>query len=65
MAHTPGRGHRRKSDPAKRRRFQKTAAQRKAEADQRYDEAKEIWQELSDEARKLLKELNPELIKPR
>jgi hypothetical protein len=65
MSHTPGRGHRRKSDPSKKERLRKSAAKRRAEADKRYDEAKRAWEEMSDEARKMRPELDPELIKPR
>ena len=65
MGHTPGRGHRRKSDPVKKRRFQETAARKRAEADKRYDEAIEVWHGLSDEERKLLPELDPALVRPR
>ena len=65
MGHTPGRGHRRKSDPAKKRRFQKMAARKKAEADKRYDEAKTTWDKMSEVAQKMRPHLNPELIRPR
>ena len=64
MAHTPGRGHRRKSDPAKKRRFQRIAAQKRAEADKRYDEARRAWEQMSEEARRLRPELDPELVRP-
>jgi len=65
MGHTPGRGHRRKSDPVKKRRHQKRATKRKAEADRRYKDAKKAWDEMSDDARKMRPELDPELVKPR
>jgi predicted nucleic acid-binding Zn-ribbon protein len=65
MAHTPGRDHRRRSDPARKRRFRKRAARKKAEADKRYEEAKRAWEQMSDEARKLRPELDPELLRPR
>jgi hypothetical protein len=39
MSHTPGPGHRRKSDPATKRRYQKRSAKKKEEADKEYDEA--------------------------
>jgi hypothetical protein len=64
MAHSPGRGHRRKSDPLKKRRFQKRAAQKKDEADRRYDEALRAWEEMSEEARRLRPELDPALLRP-
>jgi hypothetical protein len=65
MGHMPGRGHRRKSNPPKKRRFRQHAAKKKAEADKRYDDAKKAWAEMSDEARRMRPELDPELIKPR
>jgi hypothetical protein len=64
MAHTPGRGHRRKSDPPKKRRFQRLADRKKVEADQRYDDAKKAWEAMSEEARRMRPELDPELIRP-
>jgi hypothetical protein len=64
MVHTPGRGHRRKSDPPKRKRFQKKAATKRAEADKRYDEARREWAEMSEDARQMRPELDPELVKP-
>jgi hypothetical protein len=65
MGHATGRGHKRKSDPAKKRRFRKKAQKRKAEANKRYDEARRAWVEMSDEARGMRPELDPEFIKPR
>ena len=65
MGHTPGRGHRGKSDPPKKRQFQRDAAKKKAEADREYDEAVRAWSEMSEQARKLRPELDPELIRPR
>ena len=65
MAHTPGRGHRRKSDPAKKRRFQEAAARKRAEAEIRYDKALAIWSKMSEAARKLNPELDPEKVRPR
>ncbi len=64
MAHTPGRGHRRKSDPPKKRRYRKKARKKKSEAQRRYDEAKRAWDQMSEEARELRPELDPELLKP-
>jgi hypothetical protein len=65
MGHTPGRGHRKKSDPPKKQYFRQKAAKKKAEADKRYDEAKRAWDEMSEDARRMRPELDPELIKPR
>jgi hypothetical protein len=64
MVHTPGRGHRRKSDPRKKRRHRKRAAKRRADAEKRYEEAKIEWERMSEEARKMRPELDPELLKP-
>ena len=65
MGHTPGRGHRRKSDPSRKKRLRKRAAKKRAEADKRYDEAKRAWDQMSEEARKMRPELDPELIRLR
>jgi hypothetical protein len=65
MGHTPGRGHRRKSDPHKKHRYQKRVANKKAEADKLYDEAVMAWEEMSEAAKNLRPELDPEFIKPR
>lgn len=65
MAHTPGRGHRRKSDPAKKRRFREAAAQKRAEADKRYDDAKAEWDLMSEAARIMRPQLDPDSVKPR
>ena len=64
MGHTPGRGHRRKSEPLKKRRFQKKAVRKRADAERRYDEAKEVWDEMSEDARRMLPQFNPDFIKP-
>jgi hypothetical protein len=64
MAHTPGRDHQRKSEPVKKRRFQKKTAQKRAIKDQEYDAARKQWEQMSEDARKMRPELDPELIKP-
>ena len=64
MAHTPGRGHRRKSNPAKKRRFRRKATSKRFETKQRNEAAKRAWDEMSEEARRLRPELNPETMKP-
>jgi hypothetical protein len=54
VKHTPGRGHDSKSGPSKKRQFGKYAAQRRKE---RLEKARKEWQtydQLSDEAKKLL-----------
>jgi hypothetical protein len=65
MGHTPGRGHRRKSDPRKKRRFRKRRSKQKAEAEKRYQDANRAWEEMSEDARKMRPDLDPELLKPR
>ena len=64
MGHTPGRGHRRKSGPPKKRLFRRRASKKKADADQRYDEAKRAWEQMSEQARAMRPELDPELVRP-
>ena len=64
MGHTPGRGHRRKSDPHHKRRRRKKAAKKKLDADKRYDEARREWLRMSTIARKMRPERDPELIRP-
>ena len=64
MNHTPGRGHRRKSDPHKKKRFQKRSAKRKAEAQKRYEEAKKLWESFTKEQRRIRTDLDPEKFKP-
>jgi len=63
MKHTPGRGHRRKSDPIKKRRFQKKAAEQKEAAQKAYKEALKRWENMSEDARKLEPELHPDNFK--
>jgi hypothetical protein len=65
MGHTPGRGHRRKSDPHKKRRFEEKAKRKRDEADRRYDEASRIWEGMSEDARRMCPEFNPDFVKPR
>jgi hypothetical protein len=60
----PGRGHRRKSEEAQRERFRKMMAQKKVDAQKRYEHAKEVWKKMSAEAKKYRPELNPENFKP-
>ena len=64
MGHTPGRGHRRKSDPSKKRRHQRRAAEKRAEADRVYDEAKNAWDAMPAEAQRMRPDLDPELVRP-
>jgi hypothetical protein len=60
QSHTPGRGHRRKSDPQKTKRFQREGTRKKAEARQIYDVAVKRWEAMTQEQRKLLPELHPD-----
>jgi hypothetical protein len=62
--HTPGRGHQRKSDRPKRKRFQRKAARKKQQAQKGYDDAVKRWEALTEEQRKLLPELHPDNFKP-
>jgi hypothetical protein len=63
MPHTPGRGHRRKSDPHKKKRFQKKAQRRKIEAQKAYENAKRLWDSFTEEVRKIRTDLDPEKFK--
>jgi RHS repeat-associated protein len=63
-SHTPGRGHRRKSDPSKKAKFQKQAEKAREAAQKAYEEAIKNWEKLTKEQRRLLPELNPEKFKP-
>jgi hypothetical protein len=62
--HTPGRGHRRKSDPQKQEKWQKKAARQREAARRALQEAWERWDRLSDEKKKLLRELKPKKPRP-
>jgi hypothetical protein len=62
--HSPGRGHSIKSGPPKKRRFQKKAGKKRSQAEGRYAEGKRAWEEMSEEARKMRPELDPELLRP-
>ena len=58
--HTPGKGHTRKSGPQKTKRFQKKAKKKKEQAQKDYEDAVRVWESMSEKARKLRPELNPE-----
>ena len=60
MSHAPGRGHRRKSDPIKKKRVRSRAARKRAKAQEVYEEAKKRWTAMTDEQRQLLPELDPD-----
>lgn len=53
--HTPGRGHRRTSDPAKKRRWRRRKLSGKELNAAAADEKRRKWQDLTDEQRKLLR----------
>ena len=63
MSHTPGRGHRRKSDPHKKKRVRKRLARRKADAQKGYEKAKKLWDSFTEEVRKLRTDLDPDRFK--
>ena len=63
--HTPGRGHRRKSGPWKKKRFQKTAAKkRKARLDDLRQQWAE-WEAMSHEEQRLRSDKKPKLPRPK
>jgi hypothetical protein len=64
MRHTPGRGHRRKSDPHKKKKFRKKAIRKKMEAQKAYEDACRRWESLSEQQRKFFAELHPDKFKP-
>jgi hypothetical protein len=64
MSHKPGRGHRRKSDPHSKKRFQKKAKRKKAQAQKAYEEAQQRWRFMTEEQRKFRPELHPDNFKP-
>jgi len=64
MSHTPGRGHRRKSDPHKKKRFRKKGPKKKIEDQKAYEDACKRWDAMSEEKRKLLPEFYPGNFKP-
>jgi hypothetical protein len=52
--HTPGRGHRRKSDPSKKKRWRKKRVRTKADKDEAARRLWADWDSLTDEQRRLL-----------
>jgi hypothetical protein len=64
MSHTPGRDHRKKSEPAKKKRFRSRAKKKKNKVLEDYNDAITAWNEMSEEAKKLRPELDPELKRP-
>jgi hypothetical protein len=59
MTHTPGRGHRRKSDRQKKKRFREEVAKKKQKAKTAYLDAVRRWEQMTDEQRRLRPELDP------
>ncbi len=57
VKHTPGRGHQRKSEGPKRRRFQKQAQLKRERELEEWRAKKKTWDSLSE----LVKQLRPEL----
>jgi len=64
MGHTPGRGHRRKSDPHKKRRFRQKALSKKVQAEERHQRAIERWELMTDEQKKFRPEFHPDNFVP-
>lgn len=62
--HTPGRGHNRKSQGPKKKKFQKKQQQKKAQKQQQYQNAVNRWNKMSDAAKKLQPELDPKNFLP-
>jgi len=54
MKHQPGRGHDRKSTPAKKKRFARKAATKRQEKDEEARKAWAEWDALSDDVKRLL-----------
>ncbi|HEY7159229.1 MAG TPA: hypothetical protein VH575_35120 [Gemmataceae bacterium] len=64
IKHQPGRGHDTKSGPIKKKRREKKA---KKKRQQREEEARRqwaVWDRLTDEQRKFLRELEPKMPRP-
>lgn len=64
-SHTPGRGHRRKSDPPKKERYRKTVKRKKEDEEKRYEAAVDYWRRMSEFKRRLRPECDPEKFRPR
>ncbi len=64
IKHTPGRGHARKSGPAKKKRFQRKAARRRHTAAADLVSQWAEWDALPPEVQKLLPEKKPTLPRP-
>jgi hypothetical protein len=64
IKHQPGRGHDPKSGPARRERFARKAAKKRAEKEGEARKQWEEWNQLTDEQKKLLPELEPKVPRP-
>jgi len=64
VKHTPGRGHRRKSDPQRKKRFKKNVVKRKKELQEALRQQWDEWNALGPEVRKFFPELKPKLPRP-
>jgi len=53
-----------KSDPPKKATVSEKGCPEKANADMRYDEAKKVWDEMSEDTRKMRPQFDPDLVKP-
>jgi hypothetical protein len=58
--HTPGKGHRRKSEPKIKQRFLKKARARAQKQKAEEEQRREVWNRLTPEQRKLRPELDPD-----
>jgi hypothetical protein len=63
--HTPGRGHRRKSEGAKKRRFRKKAERKRQEEDEAARKEWDRWDKLTEPARRLRSDLKPKRPRPK
>ncbi|MBE7456581.1 MAG: RHS repeat-associated core domain-containing protein [Planctomycetia bacterium] len=63
--HTPGKGHDGKSKDKKQERYKRKKEKEKQEAEEKRKKAEEEWEKMSDEARKLRPELNPDRVAPK
>lgn len=62
--HTPGRGHARKSDPQKKKRFRRKAATKRQEKHEALRKQWEEWDALTPDAKKLRPEMKPKQPRP-
>jgi hypothetical protein len=65
IKHQPGRGHKRKSGPSAKRRFQKRARKKKSEELAEVRRMWQLWDGLSEEQKKFRQELKPKMPRPK